>query len=56
VRLGAAVEVGPRAIVLPGAWLEPQVKLGPGVVIGHRVRSGITLAGSPPHVVHGEAP
>ena len=43
VKLEAAVEVGQRAIVLPGAWLEAKVKLGPGVVVARRVKSGQTL-------------
>jgi acetyltransferase-like isoleucine patch superfamily enzyme len=55
VKLEANVEVGPRAIVLPGAWLEHDVHLGPGVVIGRRVRAGLTLVGSPPHVERREA-
>lgn len=40
VKLEAAVDVGERAIVLPGAWLETKVTLGRGVVIGRRVRAG----------------
>lgn len=43
VKLEAAVEVGQRAIVLPGAWLEARVKLGPGVVVARRVKSGQVL-------------
>jgi acetyltransferase-like isoleucine patch superfamily enzyme len=43
VKLEAAVEVGERAIVLPGAWLEAKVTLGPGVVIARRVKSGMTV-------------
>lgn len=43
VKLEAAVEVGERAIVLPGAWLEAKVTLGPGVVIARRVKSGLTV-------------
>jgi acetyltransferase-like isoleucine patch superfamily enzyme len=52
VRLEAGVELGAHSIVLPGAWLEAGVKLGPGVVIGRHVRSGLTLAGVPPRAVH----
>lgn len=47
VKLEAAVEVGERAIVLPGAWLEARVKLGPGVVVARRVRAGSTLVVPP---------
>lgn len=47
VKLEAAVEVGERAIVLPGAWLEARVKLGPGVVIARRVRAGTTIQAPP---------
>lgn len=43
VKLEAAVEVGQRAIVLPGAWLETKVKVGAGVVVARRVKSGSTL-------------
>ncbi len=43
VKLEAAVEVGERAIVLPGAWLEKKVTLGPGVVIARRVKAGSTV-------------
>lgn len=43
VKLEAAVEVGERAIVLPGAWLEKGVTLGPGVVVARRVRAYATL-------------
>jgi acetyltransferase-like isoleucine patch superfamily enzyme len=43
VKIEAAVEVGERAIVLPGAWLEAKVTLGPGVVIARRVKSGMTV-------------
>ncbi len=43
VKLEAAVEVGERAIVLPGAWLEKKVTLGPGVVIARRVKAGATV-------------
>lgn len=43
VKLEAAVEVGQRAIVLPGAWLEAKVKVGDGVVVARRVKSGQTL-------------
>lgn len=43
VKLEAAVEVGERAIVLPGAWLEKKVTLGPGVVIARRVKAGVTV-------------
>ena len=46
VKIEAAVEVGERAIVLPGAWLEAKVTLGAGVVIARRVKSGMTV--SPP--------
>ena len=55
VRLEANVEVGTRAIVLPGAWLEHDVHLAPGVVIGRRVKAGLSLVGSPPHVERREA-
>lgn len=50
VTLEAGVEVGERAIVLPGAWLETKVILGPEVVIGRRVKAGLKLVGSPPRV------
>ncbi len=43
VKIEAAVELGERAIVLPGAWLEAKVTLGPGVVIARRVKSGMTV-------------
>lgn len=46
VKIEAAVEVGERAIVLPGAWLEAKVTLGPAVVIARRVKAGMTV--SPP--------
>lgn len=49
VRLEAGVELGERAIVLPGAWLETNVRIGPGVVIGRHVKAGVSLVGSPPH-------
>lgn len=55
VTLGAGVQVGERAIVLPGAALEDGVRLGPGVVIGRRVRSGLSLVGAPPRVERPEA-
>ena len=55
VKLEANVEVGERAIVLPGAWLEHDVHLAPGVVIGRRVKAGLSLVGSPPHVERREA-
>lgn len=55
VLLGAGVELGERAIVLPGAHLERGVKLGPGVVIGRRVKSGLSLVGSPPRIERREA-
>lgn len=55
VVLGAGVEVGERAIVLPGTVLEANVRLGPGVVIGRRVKSGLKLVGSPPRVERPEA-
>lgn len=55
VKLEAEVEVGPRAIVLPGAWLEREVHLGPGVVIGRHVKAGQCLVGSPPHLERREA-
>lgn len=48
VKLDAAVEVGERAIVLPGAWLEANVKLGPGVVIARHVKAGRTVTVPPP--------
>lgn len=51
VILEAGVELGPRSIVLPGAHLETNVVLGPGVVIGRRVRAGLMLAGAPPRAV-----
>lgn len=51
VVLEADVEVGPRAVVLPGAHLEAGVHLGPGVVIGRRVKAGLALEGSPPRAV-----
>ena len=47
-KLEAAVEVGERAIVLPGAWLEAKVKLGAGVVIARRVKAGMTVLGARP--------
>lgn len=56
VLLGPGVEVGERAIVLPGTVLEANVRLGPGVVIGRRVKSGLKLVGSPPRVERTEAP
>ena len=43
VKLEAAVDVGQRAIVLPGAWLEAKVKVCDGVVVARRVKSGQTL-------------
>ena len=55
VKLEADVDVGPRAIVLPGAWLEREVHLGPGVVIGRHVKAGQCLVGSPPHLERREA-
>lgn len=56
VLLGPGVDVGERAIVLPGTVLEANVRLGPGVVIGRRVKSGLRLVGSPPRVERPEAP
>ena len=53
VKLEAAVEVGERAIVLPGAWLEAQVRLGPGVVIARHVKTGRTVT-VPPAAVRAE--
>jgi len=50
VVLEAHVSVGARAIVLPGAFLEANVTLGPGVVISRRVKAGLHLVGSPPRV------
>lgn len=55
VVLGAGVELGERAIVLPGTILEALVRLGPGVVIGRRVKTGLKLVGSPPRVERPEA-
>jgi acetyltransferase-like isoleucine patch superfamily enzyme len=55
VKLEANVEVGERAIVLPGAWLEHDVHLAAGVVLGRRVKAGQSLVGSPPHVARREA-
>jgi acetyltransferase-like isoleucine patch superfamily enzyme len=55
VTLGSGVEVGERAIVLPGTILEALVRLGPGVVIGRRVKTGLKLVGSPPRVERPEA-
>ncbi len=52
VRLDEGVELGPHAVVLPGAHLEAHVTLEPGVVIGRHVKAGLTLAGAPPRVVH----
>jgi acetyltransferase-like isoleucine patch superfamily enzyme len=49
VKLEAGVELGERAIVLPGAWLGAKVRIGPGVVIGRHVKAGVSLVGSPPH-------
>ncbi len=43
IKLEEAVEVGERAIVLPGAWLERKVTLGPGVVVARRVKAGSTV-------------
>ncbi len=54
VKLEAAVEVGERAIVLPGAWLEAKVKLGPGVVIARHVKTGRTVTVPPPQVARVE--
>jgi acetyltransferase-like isoleucine patch superfamily enzyme len=55
VKLEANVEVGSRAIVLPGAWLGHGVHLASGVVIGRRVKAGLALVGSPPRVERREA-
>ena len=48
VKLESAVDVGERSIVLPGAWLEARVTLGPGVVIARRVKSGATVTAPKP--------
>jgi UDP-3-O-[3-hydroxymyristoyl] glucosamine N-acyltransferase len=48
VKLEGGVEVGERTIVLPGAFLEAKVTLGPGVVIARRVRSGSTVLAQKP--------
>ncbi len=52
VHLGEGVRLGAQAIVLPGAALEANVTLEPGVVIGRHVKAGLTLVGNPPHAVH----
>lgn len=51
VILEAGVTLAPRAIVLPGAHLEANVQVGPGVVVSRRVKAGLSLVGSPPRVV-----
>lgn len=51
VVLEAGVVLGPRAIVLPGAFLEAGVHLGPGCVVSRRVKAGLSLEGSPPRAV-----
>ncbi len=56
VQIGEGVEVGERAIVLPGAKLEANVKLEAGVVIGRRVPAGTVLQGFPPKAVRKGAP
>ena len=53
VVIGEGVEIGERAIVLPGARLEANVRLSPGVVIGRRVPAGTVLEGFPPKAVRG---
>ncbi len=45
------VHIGPRAIVLPGAWLERGVCVGAGSVVSRRVKAGLMLEGSPARVV-----
>jgi tetrahydrodipicolinate N-succinyltransferase len=56
VKIEAAVEVGERAIVLPGAWLEAKVTLGPGVVIARRVKSGMTVSPPKPRIESAPTP
>jgi acetyltransferase-like isoleucine patch superfamily enzyme len=50
VILEDGVELGARAIVLPGAWLESGVTIGAGAVVSRRVKSGLTLIGLPARV------
>jgi acetyltransferase-like isoleucine patch superfamily enzyme len=47
VRIEAAVDLGERAIILPGAWLEAKVTVGAGVVIARRVKAGMTVVQPP---------
>lgn len=51
VQLGPDVEVGRRAIVLPGANIGAGARIGPGAVVGRHVAAGATFAGLPGRIV-----
>jgi acetyltransferase-like isoleucine patch superfamily enzyme len=50
VELEDGVEVGSRAILLPGAHIERGSRVGPGTVISRRIPSGVLVSGNPPMV------
>lgn len=47
VEIEAAVDVGERCVILPGACLGEGARLGPGVVTGRRIPARAHLAGAP---------
>jgi acetyltransferase-like isoleucine patch superfamily enzyme len=47
VELEEGVEIGARAIVLPGAHVQRGAKVGPGAVISRRIPAGATVSGNP---------
>ena len=51
VELEDGVEIGSRAILLPGAHVGRGSKVGPGTVISRRIPSRVMVSGNPPSLV-----
>ena len=50
VEIEDGVEIGSRAILLPGAHVERGSKVGSGTVVSRRIPAGVMVAGHPPRV------
>jgi acetyltransferase-like isoleucine patch superfamily enzyme len=51
VTLEEEVTLGPRAIILPGAYLGRGTRVKPGAVFSHRTRAGAEVVGHPARVL-----
>jgi acetyltransferase-like isoleucine patch superfamily enzyme len=51
VRIENGAELGMRAILLPGAHVQENARVGPCVVVSRRIPAGVNVQGMPPKMV-----